>query len=78
MEHLIIILLLIWLVWRTRSTKTRYYAWGCLFEQLNEIEALLAKVPVKEIKEKRERAEEAFILRHEERSWLYSLGRPRL
>lgn len=78
MEHLLIVVLLLWLIWRTRSTKARWYAWGCLFEQLNEIEALLKHVSVKQIAEERKMAEEAFILRYEGSSWLYRFRRPKM
>lgn len=77
-EYLCIIVLLVWLVWRTRSTKARYYAFASLAEQLNEIEAMLARVSVKEIEEKRKLAEQAFIAKYEQATWLYRSRRPKL
>jgi hypothetical protein len=77
-EHLVIVVLLFLLIWRTRSPKTRWYGWGCLFEQLNEIEALLKHVPIEQITEERKAAEEAFILRYEGNSWLYRFIRPKM
>jgi hypothetical protein len=77
-EHLVIGALLLWLVWRTRSPKARWYGWGCLFEQLNEIEAHLKGVPIKQITEERKAAEEAFILRYEGQSWVHRLIRPKM
>jgi hypothetical protein len=78
MEHLLILVLLVWLIWRTRSPKARWYGWVGLIQQMNEIEALLKNVPISQIAEERKRAEERFILGYKEASWLHRLRRPKM
>jgi hypothetical protein len=78
MEHQLILALLVWLIWRTRSPKARWYGWVGLIQQMNEIEAFLKDVPIAQITEERQKAEETFMLRYKETSWLYRLRRPNM
>jgi len=63
-EHLIIIVVLITVVWQTRDAKPRYYAWAWVFNQLNDIEALLKHKPIEVLEGERKVKEVALIQKY--------------
>jgi hypothetical protein len=77
MEILIVVLLLI-LIYRTRSPFDRLVAFAMLSERLAVIEGLLKQVPASEIEALQMQREEAFLLKFKAAPWRYRLNRPTL